>query len=249
MEQKNISKNEHSLNIKAGLAVLKTMYGLSIDEYDYLDIAVDTLSNIKYFGTTEYIMYPVVDRDGKILLPCNVNTIDAVTSSHMGEKVFGTRVLFDMEGIINTDTYYRSERIRTGLGRAWEPGIGGLEGTGYISYHVNGKHIQVDKKNAGQKIAVAYSGITSDLDGYPIITRKQANAIAAVVARVISLKGANRGDKGMASMVEFYTGRAGVLVQAASIPEYITDNELDEVFDRLTTFNRKTVNRPSKYGR
>jgi hypothetical protein len=31
----------------------------------------------------------------------------------------------------------------------------------------------------------------------PIITRKQANALAAVTARVLAVRGANRGDKGL----------------------------------------------------
>jgi hypothetical protein len=39
----------------------------------------------------------------------------------------------------------------------------------------------------------------------PIITRKQANALAAVTARVLAVRGANRGDKGL-SAIEYYTG-------------------------------------------
>jgi hypothetical protein len=48
MEQR-VAKNEHTMNIRAGLAVLKTMYSMHMDEYDYIDIAVDTLRNIKHF--------------------------------------------------------------------------------------------------------------------------------------------------------------------------------------------------------
>jgi hypothetical protein len=35
-----------------------------MDEYDYIDIAVDTLRNIKHFGATEYVSY-IVDPSGK----------------------------------------------------------------------------------------------------------------------------------------------------------------------------------------
>jgi hypothetical protein len=48
MEQRDVAKNEHTMNIRAGLAVLKTMYSMHM-EYDYIDIAVDTLRNIKHF--------------------------------------------------------------------------------------------------------------------------------------------------------------------------------------------------------
>jgi hypothetical protein len=42
---------------------------------------------------------------------------------------------------------------------------------------------------------LAFTGITTDLEGLPIITRKQANALAAVTARVLAVRGANRETK------------------------------------------------------
>lgn len=250
MEQRDIARNEHTLNIRAGIMVLKTLYGMHIDEYDYLDIAVDTLRNVRHFGTTEYVMYPTVDKQGKVLLPCNVNSIDAVTTEHMGLKAYGSRALINIDGVENTDTYYTMERIKNELlGKEWRPGLGGFRGEGYISYKLDGRHLKVGEANTGKKIAVAFTGITSDLEGYPMITRKQSNAIAAVCARVICVKGANSGDKVLASLVEYHTGNSGRLVQAASIPEDITDNELDEVLNCKTSFNRKSYKRPTKYSR
>jgi hypothetical protein len=57
-----------------------------MDEYDYIDIAVDTLRNIKHFGATEYVSYITVDPSGKAHLPCNIDTIDAVTTRKWAEK-------------------------------------------------------------------------------------------------------------------------------------------------------------------
>jgi hypothetical protein len=54
-------------------------------EYDYIDIAVDTLRNI-HFGATEYVSYITVDPSGKAHLPCNIDTIDAVTTRKWAEK-------------------------------------------------------------------------------------------------------------------------------------------------------------------
>jgi hypothetical protein len=42
----------------------------------------------------------------------------------------------------------------------------------YISHQLEGKHISVGKQYAGHKIALAFTGITTDLE--LIITRKQA---------------------------------------------------------------------------
>jgi hypothetical protein len=41
-------------------------------------------------------------------------------------------------------------------------------------------------------------------------------------------------------MVEYYTGVAARLTQAASIPEDLTDNE-DEVLNAKTSFNKKEL--------
>lgn len=250
MGQRDVARNEHVMDIRAGIPVLKNMYGMHIDENDYLDIAVDTLRNVKHFGTTEYIMYAAVNKTGKVLLPCNINTIDAVTDEHMGRKVFNDREECNMDGVENTDTYYKMERIKNELvGKEWKPGLGGFRGEGYISYTLDGRYITVSNQWENKKVAVAFTGISSDLEGFPLITRKQANAIASVCARVLCVRGANRGDKALASMIEYYTGNSGRLVQAASIPEDITDNELDELLDAKVTFNKKSYRRPTKYSR
>ena len=249
MEQREAAKNEHTQNIRAGIAVLKTMYSMHIDEYDYIDIAVDALRDIKNFGTTEYITYATVGKTGKVNIPCNVDIIDAVTTQHMGEKAFSSRVKVLTDEIVGTDTFVLSETIMKSIGRNFTPGLGGYKGPGYISYQLDHHSILVDKSLAGQRIAIAFTGIATDPEGYPLITRKQANALAAISARVLAVRGANRGDKGLASMVEYYTNLAGRLFQAAAIPEDITDNDTDELLNCKTTFNRKSVNRPSKYSR
>jgi hypothetical protein len=55
-----------------------------MDEYDYIDIAVDTLRNIKHFGL-EYVSYITVDPSGKHIF--NIDTIDAVYYSGNGQKI------------------------------------------------------------------------------------------------------------------------------------------------------------------
>jgi hypothetical protein len=54
----------------------------------------------------------------------------------MGRKAYATRVDFEMDGILNTDTYYTMEGIMTSLGRGGRPGLAGAAGKGYISYQL-----------------------------------------------------------------------------------------------------------------
>jgi hypothetical protein len=107
----------------------------------------------------------------------------------MGRKAYATRVDFEMDGILNTDTYYTMEGYVTSLGRSGRPGLAGAAGkdTSLTSWKEN---ISVSKRYAGHKIALAFTGITT-FRRASIITRKQANALAAVTASACC-RGANR---------------------------------------------------------
>jgi hypothetical protein len=73
----------------------------------------------------------------------------------MGRKAYATRVDFEMDGILNTDTYYTMEGIMTSLGRGGRPGLAGAAG-GYIS--PAGRKTQCRCMH-GHKIALALQGL------------------------------------------------------------------------------------------
>lgn len=270
-KERDSAKNEHTQNIRAGLSVLKSNYGLHFDEFDYLDLAVDSLRDIRHFGTTEYIALTYANAKGEIFLPCSADIIDAVVTERMSRKIFDQRVpaelpterddvfIFSQTMVkdLGYEGYFGERRLPglditkgTSQGDGMLPGLAAKTETGYIPYVLsNDGVITVDNRYIEQPIGIAFTGLSVDKEGYPMITRKQANALAAITAKIVALKAANRGDKNMAAMLEYYTSNAARLKQAASIPEDITDNEIDSVLDAMTTFNRKSVNRPTKYSR
>ena len=88
--------NEHVQNIRSGMPIMKSLYGLTVDEYDYIDSAIDALRDIKHFGITEYYVLTPVNAEGYANLPCNATIIDAVTTAKMGQKVFHDRFYVEM---------------------------------------------------------------------------------------------------------------------------------------------------------
>jgi hypothetical protein len=60
----------------------------------------------------------------------------------MGRKAYATRVDFEMDGILNTDTYYTMEGIMTSLGRGGRPDLQVLQAKD-TSLTMEGKHISV----------------------------------------------------------------------------------------------------------
>jgi len=261
--QKNAPFVEHVLNIRTGIAILKSEYGLHIDEWDYIDLAVNALRDIRHFGTEEYIAITTVPKNGIIPIPCNAETVDAVCTSLVARKAFGSRMPYALLDNYGNDVYIAAAKVmdvvRTGYSSLSEvrsrpyskdfPGMSLLREDGYIDYHLGKGAITVGVSLAGTDIGIAFTGIMVDLEGYPMITRKQANALAAISAKSIAIKAAIRGDKNMASMLEFLITESARLKQGASMAEEINDNEIDELLDAKTTFNRKSINRPSRYER
>lgn len=247
-QQREAASNEHTMDIRSGLAILHSLYKLTMDEFDYLDLAINELRDIKHFGSTEYIAVLTVDEEGYIDLPCNIDTIDAVTTVRMGLKAFAERVPYEMQAI-DTDEYYAAVAVMKSINHGYHGLTEFRTGEGYINYHLNGKRIKVDKSLADQKIAVAFTGVAVDPEGYPKITRKQANALAHAAATAITLQKAMKGDRNAAGMLEYLKTEKMRFKQAASIPEDISDNEIDEMLDVQTTFNRKSYKRPTKYSR
>ena len=247
-QQREVGKDEHTLNIMSGYAKAAMLYGTSIDEFDYIDIAIDALRDIKHYGITEYIAYVILDKEGKAYLPCNLNNIDAVTTAAMGQEQFHTRVEYKMENCEQvTDDYYASKKIMDSLSHVRAKNM--FIKNSYLSYTLEDNNIIRVVGMEEEKIAVAFTGIKTDDDGYPMITRKQANAIAAVTAKVIAVRSGFLGNKLAIGMLDYIDPEAARLKQSASIPEEITDNEIGEILNIQTCFNRKMPNRSSKYNR
>jgi 5,10-methenyltetrahydromethanopterin hydrogenase len=78
-----------------------------------------------------------------------------------------------------------------------------------------------------------------------IITRKQANALAAVTARVLAVRVPTETK---AFLVQNIILLLPVLHKPRQFQD-LTDNELDEVLNAKTSFNKKSYNRPTKYSR
>jgi len=250
--ERDSAVNEHTQNIRAGLITLKTKYGLHVDEYDYLDMSVDILRDIRNYGTAEYYAVVNADKEGNFKVPCNLTTIDAITATKQGLKQFKDRIEYKVENSYADDSYYTAKKISEYLEYdSFRPGLTrGNEKDGYISYHVKDNDIvMLGEYYANKSAVIAFTGISVDTEGYPMINRKQANALAANAGKFYILKNALHGNSKIAPLLEFFIKEAARLIQGASIPENITDNELETLMDAKVTFNRKTFGRPTKYSR
>ena len=250
--QRNAGTLEHTQNIRAGLPVATTKYGVSINDYDYLDLAVDFLRDVRHFGSSDYYAVVKSDNKGDVILPCNLHEIDALVSLRLGLDKYSDRLLYKTENESNpfsmSDEYLAQVGIVDELLYWPNQTSEKRNGDGFITYRFKNKRV-INVKAPNIQMVIAYSGLTVDEEGFPYITRKQANGIAAVVWHRDVLLKANRGDKNAINMLQYTMAESGRLKQASAIPEDITDNEIDEILNAKTSFNRKNYRRPSKHTR
>lgn len=243
---KNAGSSEHKYDIRAGLPIISMKYGFSMDEEDYLEYSVDALKDINHFGLIPMVSYVEVDKDGFVPIPCNMTVLDGVGTVEHIITAFPDRIV-EKERKIDSDWYVKARELRKFL--AW-PEYRIRHQDSFLTYMLRADKIEVmDREYRGEEIGIAYTGYMVDDEGFPLITRKQANALAAIAARNIVMRAALQGDRNKAAMLELVTRDATRLKQAASIPEELTDNELDEMMDAQNTFNRKSFGRPQKYSR
>ena len=245
---------EPTLNILAAYSVLQRKYGITMAENDFLEDAYQAFKDINSVPVQMYksIQKPQSKDTMIISVPCNLYKLVSITASpaHIDgyddfepySKRTETNGHVERLNVItgNSDlkTYHFNDTPYTGLGT-------------YLSFEwVDATAIKIhDKSLWDTEIYIIYEGIKTDEDGLPMITRKHANAIAAQVAKSHVIKKLFSGDATLSALLPMITQDAARLMQAAAIPEQLTDNQLDEMLNEHTRADRKRHNRSFKFRR
>jgi len=242
-----------TLNIMAAYPIFKSKYGLTMIEDDFLEEAYLALRDINSIPVKIY--YHVAKPENKdtmlVTVPCNLHKIISVTAAPLnrdGYKDYEPYKTYPhvgynehmniLTGNSDLKTYHFNDTPHVGLGS-------------YIEFEWNDEStIKIlDKRLWDTEIHIVYEGIAVDEEGLPLITLKHAKAIAAKVALTRTIHKMFKGDPNAGNLLPYIQQEAARLVQAAAIPEHITDNELDKWLNEKVSFNRKRYNRSFKFNR
>ena len=246
---------EPTLNLLSAYTIFNRKYGISVSEDDFIEEAYHAFKDINSIPVRNYysVQKPSNADSMTIQVPCNLYKLISVTGSPAHEDGYKdiepyTELRNDRDGKVsnyniltgNSDmrTYHFDDKPYTGLGT-------------YLQYEwVDEMTIKIaDQRLWDTEIHLVYEGIAMDEDGLPLITRKHAVAIAAKVALTYATRKMFQGDMLMANVLPTIKAESDRLVQAAAIPESITDNQLDEMLNEMTSFDRKRYNRSFKFRR
>jgi tetrahydromethanopterin S-methyltransferase subunit F len=102
------------------------------------------------------------------------------------------------------------------------------------------KENTVGKQHAGHKTVFGFTGITTDRRASNY-NKKAGKCPGRSYGESACCKRCQQRRQRPSAMVEYYTGVAARLTQAASIPEDLTDNELDEVLNAKTSLIKRVI--------
>lgn len=219
------------------MTLLETLYGVSMQEDEFEEIALIAFNLI---GNKRYKLYKfttcVNDCSQAIQLPCNCDQVEAVTYNWEDWNYVSN---IYQNGDINsafTETYIESRKILQDF----------LYANGkFVKFRQVGDLLYVDK--AVGNITVLYKGYIVDEDGLPEITDKEANAIATYCAYVAKNKeGLMTNNAGLIQIASLLKQQWLVQCDQARVPEYINQNEMDQILDAKSNWNRKIFGKSFK---
>lgn len=215
-----------------GLSLLETMYGISLQEEDYEEIALVAWGLIgnKRSKLHRYIVC-VEPCQESLELPCNCDILEAVTVEwedfqHVDNNSPAERYgSFETEQYIEGRKHFQQPQYARGK---------------FINYERVGNTLYFTKNHGGGKINILYRGLVLDDNGLPEVTDKEALALATYCAWVTKFKEGLLTNNGqIIQMANVLKQQWNVQCDQARTDHEWTQNDYDEILDVKTCWDRK----------
>lgn len=217
-------------NFHYGLSLLELMFGLSLDESDYEEIA---LTGWNLIGNKRCKLYRasicLKPCQNSIELPCNADILEAVTCDFEDFQHVDNNSPTEKYGSFETEQYI--EQWKQFKNPLYIPGK-------FVNYERVGNTLYFD--NISGRINILYRGLVLDDDGLPEITDKEALALATYCAYIVKFKeGIATNNANSIQLASLLKQQWDLRCDQARIDYEWTQNNYDEVLDVKTNWGRK----------
>ena len=225
---------------KTAFTQIRELYGLELnpDEFETLGIiAWDKIGN-KNFRWYLYETEPQQNAAGEyyIDLPCNCDIIEAVTADYEDYQKTTPTTLAGNNQNGWIEGYIESRKYNTGFG---------YSSGKYIKYTREGNTLHLADKF--RIVHVLYKGVIVDEEGLPFLNEKEIDAVAAYCAYANDFKTARlTRDQFTFQMAQVTEQKWKSLCTQARVPDYINQNEMDEILNVQTSWDRKRFGKSFK---
>lgn len=225
-------------NFHYAIALAQMLYDIEGDDSDLEEIGLIAYNFIGNKNTRLYkAQLDVNCETGEVQLPCNVDIIEATT--YCGPEDWNytsnTKEFGDWQSEY-TENYIESRKMFL------DPFY--ISGK-YVKYKRVGDKLYVHR--GLRKINILYHGILLDEDGLPQINDKEAIAIAEYIAYVYKYKEAIKtNNPNILKMAQELKQQWLFHCDAARVPEYVPQEEMDKILNVQASWGRKVYNKSYK---
>ena len=226
-------------NFKYAISLAQTLYDVDINDMDTL-IEIGLVSYNFIGNKNTQLSSEIVDvdrRSGLVKLPCKAELIEAVTYPSMEDWNYTSNVKnYGDFNSLNVEHYI--ERSKQAVDPLYISGR-------LVKYRREGNYIYVNENI--DKVCVLYHTESLDEDDLPLINDKEAVAIADYIAYTIKYKEALRSNNSAVFQMAQTIKKQWLLhCDAARVPEYVSQNEMDDLLEATSSHNRKVHGRSYK---
>lgn len=226
-------------NFKYAISLAQMLYDVDINDMDTLIeiglVAYGFIGNKNTQLKSEIVnVNPVT---GLVKLPCKADLIEAITDPRIEDWSYTSNVKnFGDWNTLNIEQYI--ERSKQSVDPLYISGK-------FVKYRREGDYIYVnDKVN---QVCILYHTEQLDEDDLPLINDKEAIAIADYIAYTVKYKEALRSNNSAVfQMAQTIKKQWQIHCDAARVPEYVSQNEMDDLLEVTSSHNRKVHGRSYK---
>ena len=213
------------------------LYGVEMNDNEFEEVGLIAWNFIgnkqtRLYKTSSQIETP----DNIVQLPCNCDIVEAVTYDF---EDWDYTTSLNVNGDLNSrfaEQYIESRK--TFKNPLYISGK-------YAKYERSGDILYFNK-NYG-KVNILYRGVILDEDGLPLINDKESIAIATFIAwRKKYKEGLMTNNGNIIKAAQLLQQDWLKYCDAARVPEYINQNEMNEILEAKTSWNRKIFNKSYK---
>ena len=226
-------------NFKYAITLAQMLYDVDINDMDTLIeiglVAYNFIGNKNTHLEAEIVN--VDSKSGLVKLPCKADLIEAITYPNIEDWNYtsNTKNFGDFNSL-NIEQYI--EKSKQSIDPLYLSGK-------LVKYRREGNYIYVTEPIS--QVCVLYHSEQLDDDDLPLINDKEAVAIADYIAYTIKYKEALRSNNSAVFQMAQTIKRQWLIhCDAARVPEYVGQNEMNDLLEIASSHNRKVHGRSYK---
>lgn len=226
-------------NFKYAISLAQMLYDIDINDMDTLIeiglVAYGFIGNKNTQLKSEIVN--VDQKTGLVKIPCKADLIEAITDPRVEDWSYTSNVKnFGDWNTLNVEQYI--EKSKQSIDPLYISGR-------FIKYRREGNYIYVNENL--QQVCILYHTEELDEEDLPLINDKEAIAIADYIAYTVKYKEALRSNNSAVfQMAQTIKKQWQIHCDAARVPEYVNQNEMNDLLEVMSSSNRKVHGRSYK---